>query len=251
MSAPPPASQSLCCFSPATLPTSAATDLEPKLGGEVNRSSSPVPAIANRGVGSRSTRQQRISFSSLAPSSAKPVIESQKGFGNATAREEKPPPSPQRGEVPLVCGKEDEEEEEEEEEEEKRTWNLRPRRSCAGSKRSNGKFSPEPRGGASDVKRQKTVGQEPKSQRQRGLPAESPGLGGGDGRNGDLRLWVSLSRDEIEEDIFSMSGNRPSRRPRKRPKTLQKYIDVVYPGLCLVGLNADCFRTTNSQAKGR
>lgn len=40
------------------------------------------------------------------------------------------------------------------------------------------------------------------------------------------RFWIALSRDEIEEDIFVMTGSRPSRRPRKRPKTVQKQLDV-------------------------
>ncbi|CAG7887941.1 unnamed protein product [Brassica rapa] len=107
-----------------------------------------------------------------------------------------------------------EEEEEPEEEEEKRTWNLRPRKACVG--------------GASEVKNLKPSGvtePPPKSNRQRGIAAESPG---------------------IEEDVFCISGNKPSRRPRKRAKTLQKHLDVMFPGLCLVGMNAVCFIVSTS-----
>ncbi|XP_019057313.1 PREDICTED: uncharacterized protein LOC104806674 isoform X1 [Tarenaya hassleriana] len=245
MSAPPISdAQSFRRFTSATLHASATTDVEPKLGDEVHRGSSPAPGMADRGIGSWSTRQQRLSFSSLAPSSAKPVHENQKGLGDATAREEQRA-LPQRGEVPVDRK---EEEEEEEEGEVKRTWNLRPRRSSAGSKKINGVFSQEACGGGgglSEVKHQKSgVGMEPKSSRHRGVQAESRGLGGGEGRNENPRLWVALSRDEIEEDIFSMSGNRPSRRPRKRPKTLQKHLDVMFPGLSLVGLNADLLQSS-------
>lgn len=87
-----------------------------------------------------------------------------------------------------------------------------------------------------DCKNQKPVAVvEAKSNRRRGIPAEFPGLGGGGGvevKNENHRLWVALSRDEIEEDVFSMSGNRPSRRPRKRTKTLQKHLDVSISSRC-------------------
>ncbi|CDY58854.1 hypothetical protein HID58_001799 [Brassica napus] len=125
-----------------------------------------------------------------------------------------------------------EEEEEPEEEEEKRTWNLRPRKACVG--------------GASEVKNLKPSGvtePPPKSNRQRGIAAESPGV---EVKNENHRLWVALSRDEIEEDVFCISGNKPSRRPRKRAKTLQKHLDVMFPGLCLVGMNAVCFIVSTS-----
>ncbi|KAL0873961.1 hypothetical protein Bca101_023666 [Brassica carinata] len=116
-------------------------------------------------------------------------------------------------------------EEAEEEEEKKRSWNLRPRKACVG--------------GATEVKNQKPGGvmDPPKSNRRVEV------------KNENHRLWLALSRDEIEEDVFSMSGNKPSRRPRKRAKTLQKHLDVMFPGLCLVGMNADCFRVSTSPAK--
>ncbi|XP_018466315.2 uncharacterized protein LOC108837801 [Raphanus sativus] len=111
------------------------------------------------------------------------------------------------------------------EEEEKKTWNLRPRK-------------------ASEVKPPSRS-----NRPQRGIAAESPG--GVEAGNEDhrRRLWVALSRDEIEEDMFKMSGNKPSRRPRKRAKTLQKHLDVMFPGLGLVGMNADSFRGSTSPAK--
>lgn len=40
------------------------------------------------------------------------------------------------------------------------------------------------------------------------------------------KFWIALSREEIEEDIFVMTGSRPARRPRKRPKNVQKQMDV-------------------------
>ncbi|KAJ4872258.1 hypothetical protein Rs2_46073 [Raphanus sativus] len=191
----------LKCFSssPHTLgpQVSAITDVDP--------SSAEAPPVSNRTVASRSSRQPRLSFSSLAPSSDRDHPKKVKPEENPPRREEAPASA-----------------------EEERTWNLRPRKASGGSKKGNN--------GA------------------RGIPAESPGLGGGGGgieaaKSENHRLWVALSRDEIEEDVFSMSGNRPSRRPRKRTKTLQKHLDVIFPGLCLVGMNADCFRVTTSPSK--
>ncbi|WZZ26207.1 hypothetical protein YC2023_009608 [Brassica napus] len=173
--------------------SSAITHVDPKSG----RNTSPSAAVSNRTVALRSARQQRLSYSSFAPSSEHDHPKNLK----SDATEENPP---QR-------------EEDKEAEEEKRTWNLRPRKACVG--------------GASEVKNKKPSGVtelQPKSSRQRGIAAESPG---------------------IEEDVFSMSGNKPSRRPRKRAKTLQKHLDVMFPGLCLVGMNADCFIVSTSPAK--
>ncbi|KAL0738117.1 hypothetical protein Bca4012_014327 [Brassica carinata] len=214
---------------------SAVTDVDPK------SEETPPPPVSNRTVASRSSRQPRLSFSSLAPSS-------DRDHPKKVKSDENPPP---KEEAPVSA--------EEEEEEEKRTWNLRPRKACGGgSKKGNGAVTAEASGGggAPEAKNQKppVAAVEAKSNRQRGIPAESPGLGGGGGveaKSENHRLWVALSRDEIEEDVFSMSGNRPSRRPRKRAKTLQKHLDVIFPGLCLVGMNADCFRVSPSPAKGR
>lgn len=60
------------------------------------------------------------------------------------------------------------------------------------------------------------------------------------------KLWISLSKDEIEEDVYSLTGSRPSRRPKKRPRTLQKQLDNVFPGLYLVGLSIDSYRVHDS-----
>ncbi|XP_023634945.1 uncharacterized protein LOC17880765 isoform X1 [Capsella rubella] len=215
-----------------------------KLERFVSQSADTV-AVSNRVVASRSTRQPRLSFSTFVPASDNDYPKKMKSDEI----------SPKREEVPVSA--KEREEAEEEEEEEKRTWNLRPRKAYGGGlKKGNGVFTAEAcvgvggGGGASEVKNQKSGGgMEPKSNRQRGIPAESPGLGGGEVANENHRLWVALSRDEIEEDLFSMCGSRPSRRPRKRTKTLQKYLDVIFPGLCLVGMNADCFKVSNSPLK--
>ncbi|GJV15576.1 DUF1639 family protein [Tanacetum coccineum] len=56
------------------------------------------------------------------------------------------------------------------------------------------------------------------------------------------RLWISLSKDEIEHDILMFTGAKPVRRPKKRNKIAQKNLDNVFPGLYLVGMSADSYR---------
>jgi hypothetical protein len=40
---------------------------------------------------------------------------------------------------------------------------------------------------------------------------------------------VSLAPEEIEEDIYALTGGRPRRRPRKRPRAVQQKLDVRDP----------------------
>lgn len=63
------------------------------------------------------------------------------------------------------------------------------------------------------------------------------------------KFWIALSKEEIEEDIFVMTGSRPSRRPKKRPKIVQKQVDSVFPGLWLVGVTADAYKVADTPSK--
>ncbi|KAK6133404.1 hypothetical protein DH2020_032868 [Rehmannia glutinosa] len=65
-----------------------------------------------------------------------------------------------------------------------------------------------------------------KSQRLRGL-VEGGQQNGGVERKGKRRVWISLSREEIEEDIYALTGGKPARRPKKWPKNVQKQLDVL------------------------
>lgn len=59
--------------------------------------------------------------------------------------------------------------------------------------------------------------------------AAAPDTGGvhkNERRDKKTKLWITLSREEIEEDLYSMSGSKPARRPKKRTKTIQKQVDV-------------------------
>ncbi|KAI4327153.1 hypothetical protein L6164_019649 [Bauhinia variegata] len=85
---------------------------------------------------------------------------------------------------------------------------------------------------------------QPKSLRLRGFTETH-----GTERKEKRKFWIALSREEIEEDIFAMTGSRPARRPKKRPKIVQKQVDSVFPGLWLVGVTADAYRVVDAPAK--
>ena len=40
------------------------------------------------------------------------------------------------------------------------------------------------------------------------------------------RFALSLTKEEIDEDVYAFTGRLPSRRPRKRPRFVQKQMDV-------------------------
>lgn len=144
----------------------------------------------------------------------------------------------------------------EEGETEAKPWNLRPRKLVTFPTTSSFK-----KGGrmlldetVSYQKKDNSGGGygHPKSSRLRGTMGEGTGHGSiyGSDRPRKVeekrRLWISLSREEIEEDVYALTGSRPARKAKKRPKTVQKQLDNLFPGLYLVGLTADAYRVHDS-----
>uniref|UniRef100_A0A8R7NWJ0 Uncharacterized protein n=1 Tax=Triticum urartu TaxID=4572 RepID=A0A8R7NWJ0_TRIUA len=52
---------------------------------------------------------------------------------------------------------------------------------------------------------------------------------------------VSLSAEEIEEDIYGLTGALPRSRPRGRPRKVQKQIDLLFPGARLSQINMESY----------
>ena len=77
----------------------------------------------------------------------------------------------------------------------------------------------------------------PKSMRLRGDQSQSTETKKKKEKN---KFWIALSKEEIEEDVFIMTGSRPARRPRKRPKNVQKQLDVFNPKTLSLSLSL-CF----------
>ncbi|XP_020587826.1 uncharacterized protein LOC110029712 [Phalaenopsis equestris] len=63
------------------------------------------------------------------------------------------------------------------------------------------------------------------------------------GENGWRKKFsISLSRAEIEEDFLVFKGTKPSRRPKKRPKVIQRQLDDLFPGVWLSEINANMYK---------
>lgn len=132
---------------------------------------------------------------------------------------------------------------EEEEAEAQKPWNLRPRKAVQRSAMMEiGAESTLGAVLAMPAVQQQNENSQPKSLRLRGMATESQSTE-------KRKFWIALSKEEIEEDVFIMTGSRPARRPRKRPKNVQKQLDNVFPGLWLVGTTADSYRVAEAPAK--
>ncbi|CAG7896805.1 unnamed protein product [Brassica rapa] len=67
-----------------------------------------------------------------------------------------------------------------------------------------------------------------------GSPAMKRGIGEEESENNEkLKFSVSLLKAEIEEDFSFIIGKRPPRRPKKRPRIVQKKLNTIFPGMWL------------------
>ncbi|CAL5421591.1 unnamed protein product [Camellia sinensis] len=64
------------------------------------------------------------------------------------------------------------------------------------------------------------------------------------------KFSVSLSRREIEDDFMNLTGHRPPRRPKKRPKIVQKQLDTLFPGLWMTEITADIYKVPDVPETG-
>ncbi|CAL4962013.1 unnamed protein product [Urochloa decumbens] len=53
---------------------------------------------------------------------------------------------------------------------------------------------------------------------------------------------IALSKEEIAEDFVAIRGSRPPRRPKKRPRTVQRQLDLLYPGSCLADVTPGSYK---------
>ncbi|CAK9172901.1 unnamed protein product [Ilex paraguariensis] len=101
-----------------------------------------------------------------------------------------------------------------------KTWNLRPRKPL--HKPADGNVGKSAAGGS--------------SQENKSLLPRATGGGCKSTANKKEKVpkfSIALSPEEIEEDIFAMTGSKPCQKPKKRGKAVQKQLDNVFPGLWL------------------
>ncbi|KAL1221625.1 hypothetical protein V5N11_026239 [Cardamine amara subsp. amara] len=73
------------------------------------------------------------------------------------------------------------------------------------------------------------------------------GDGDSQNKNDKVKFSVSLLREEIEEDFSALIGKRPPRRPKKRPRLVQKQLNTLFPGLWLAEeVTADSYEVPES-----
>lgn len=119
-----------------------------------------------------------------------------------------------------------------------RPWNLRTRRAACKAPNKGFKIE-EKKPNSSPVNTE--------------IGANSPRLLRGEKETKKERpkFAVNLMRKEIEEDFIQMVGHRPPRRPKKRPRIVQKQMDSLFPGLWLTEVTADSYKVPELADNGK
>ncbi|GAV74304.1 DUF1639 domain-containing protein [Cephalotus follicularis] len=133
----------------------------------------------------------------------------------------------------------DEVEEEEEEEEEVRPWNLRTRRSACKAPigAQQGGEGPSYSYHNNHNNKGYKIDHEMKFTTTTNTTGNSTPV-----KDKKTKFAVALTKKEIEEDFRKMVGQRPHRRPKKRPRAVQKQLDTLFPGLWLSEVTPDSYR---------
>ncbi|KAK6119308.1 hypothetical protein DH2020_046950 [Rehmannia glutinosa] len=137
--------------------------------------------------------------------------------------------------------------------EEMKIWNLRPRKpKCktqnvtVGAEKGNASKMPE-----------KNKAQSPWTNTNKsGEKEQKCSSGSGEKKEKNekkekrkMSISIALSKEEIEEDIFALTGSKPARRPKKRSKNIQKQVDFAFPGLWLVSITPDSYKVSENYMK--
>ncbi|KAJ4874561.1 hypothetical protein Rs2_39579 [Raphanus sativus] len=61
----------------------------------------------------------------------------------------------------------------------------------------------------------------------------------------------TLSKKEVEDDFMAMVGHPPPRRPKKRPRNVQKRIDSLYPAFYFGEVKEDIYDVPDASENGK
>ncbi|KAE8721117.1 putative Mitochondrial transcription termination factor family protein [Hibiscus syriacus] len=121
-----------------------------------------------------------------------------------------------------------------------KTWNLRPRKAITKPQNQN-------LGGHKIVaSAHENKAQRPESSRARN--ASEPKAA--EKKAKKQKFSISLTREEVDDDIFAMTGSKAFREPKKRPKNVQKQLDCLFPGMWLDLVRPDCYKVPDLPLKG-
>ncbi|KAA8520460.1 hypothetical protein F0562_014716 [Nyssa sinensis] len=127
-----------------------------------------------------------------------------------------------------------------------KTWNLRPRRPIRKQSNANGGTSVV---GGTLLPENKAQFPQATTNRPESIRLRSSPDANVVEKEKKQKFSIPLSRAEIEEDIFAMTGSKPARRPKKRARTLQKQLDNLLPGFWLVSITPDSYKVSETPAK--
>ncbi|BAU02775.1 hypothetical protein VIGAN_11235500 [Vigna angularis var. angularis] len=63
--------------------------------------------------------------------------------------------------------------------------------------------------------------------------------------NKRVKFSVSLSKEEVEQDFWALVGTRPPRRPKKRPRIVQRQLNTLFPGFWLAEVSAESYKVAD------
>ncbi|KAJ8556394.1 hypothetical protein K7X08_029785 [Anisodus acutangulus] len=130
-------------------------------------------------------------------------------------------------------------------EEATKTWNLRPRKPIHKSLNLNG--GPFRSTGSA---MQESKSQLPNMMNVNKLENNNELNGAAQKKEKRQRFSIALSREEIDEDIYAMTGSKAARRPKKRVKAVQKQLNTLFPGLWLASITPDSYKVCENLPKG-
>ncbi|XP_009798000.1 uncharacterized protein [Nicotiana sylvestris] len=128
-----------------------------------------------------------------------------------------------------------------------KTWNLRPRKPIHKSLNINGGVPFRSSGSAMQEIKSQSPHQimnmnKPENNETHAASAQK--------KEKRQRFSMALSREEIDEDIYAMTGLKAARRPKKRIKAVQKQLDTLFPGLWLASITPDSYKVCENLPKG-
>ncbi|KAJ0241397.1 hypothetical protein HA466_0218000 [Hirschfeldia incana] len=75
--------------------------------------------------------------------------------------------------------------------------------------------------------------------------------GGNNQRVRPTKFNLTLTKKEVEDDFVAMAAHGPSRRPKKRPRNVQRQIDSLYPARYFGRVTADIYDVTDAAENGK
>ncbi|XP_054825474.1 uncharacterized protein LOC129323002 [Prosopis cineraria] len=127
---------------------------------------------------------------------------------------------------------------------EARPWNLRTRRAACKAPIAGGS------GKCLKIEEKKLNHSPPRTDNANGMKLPPKSRASPDNPERP-KFSLPLLKREIEEDYVGMVGHRPPRRPKKRPRNVQKDLDVLFPGLWLSEITLDTYKVPEAPDNGK